>query len=106
RFNSGMPASDPAGLASGELHAVAERLELRLQPLAMIALDHENVALERAARAAVLLQNLEQRLELRGAAGQTGDARHRLAAAPLLASMDAHDTILRHVERRLRGSLR
>src|SRR5437868_6249238 len=90
---SSLPIAVPS-LAARQFYAVSELFELRAQPLAVIALDLEHRPFARAARAAVLLQHLQQRVELALAAGQPRDGGDGLAAVPLRRALYPHDAVV------------
>jgi len=72
---------------------VAKRREFREEGLAVVALDFDDAVLDRAARAAFLLETLGQGIERRLVQSQTRDERHALAFAALGLARNAHDAV-------------
>src|SRR5690348_2825165 len=79
---------------TGSLHAVAQRHQFRLDPLAHVALNLDYAVFDSPARAAELLEDLRQRLQLVARQRNAADRRHRLAAASLAVAGDAHEAVL------------
>ena len=93
----GRPVESAAREANGE----AQRRELLLKTLTLVALDLQGTALTAATRAAELLQHAQERIEVRFAPWQAGNCRRCLAAAPAPVTHDANHAIIGR--RRTRG---
>lgn len=80
-------------LTSCDFYPIALALQLRLQNLALIALDFDLIALDRAADAAFLLEHFGQRFQFRGRQRQAPNDGDRLAAAALGFPVQAHNAV-------------
>src|SRR5690606_14429647 len=82
-------------LAAGALGLEAALDQLLDQPVAMVALDLDATVVDRAARAALLLQLGGERGQLVGRQAEPADHRDALALAALRFAADPHDAIAR-----------